>query len=149
MIRLDPRTGKHCTIVSGMRNTSSLKFGRGPGWPADRLYVTGFDGVVREATPPAGAPQPQPHQRKRLALSVSPRQIQAGRRTRFHFTASRAGGGLRANVRIRLAGRSVRTNRRGRAGLTLLLTRPGRYVARATRRGYSPARRTVRVFGRE
>ena len=53
VIRFDPATGDRCTIASGMRNTSAVKFGRGPGWPSDRLYVVGFDGVVRELSPPA------------------------------------------------------------------------------------------------
>ena len=148
VIRLDPATKEHCTIASGLQNTSAVKFGRGPGWSAERLYVVGFDGLVRELTPPA-KPSPPPKQRKRLALSIRPRTTLAGRRTRFHFTTYRAGGGLRANVRIRLGGRTVRTNRRGRAALTLLFKRPGKYTARATRKGYLPAKRTVRVFGRE
>lgn len=51
VIRLDPATGASCVIASGMQNTSAVKFGRGPGWPADHLYVTGFDGAVRELAP--------------------------------------------------------------------------------------------------
>jgi sugar lactone lactonase YvrE len=56
IIRLDPRTGRSCAIAGGAadgwRNTSAVKFGCGPGWPSDRLYVVGFDGAVRELTPP-------------------------------------------------------------------------------------------------
>jgi hypothetical protein len=149
VIRLDPATKEHCTIASGLQNPSATKFGRGPGWPAENLYVVGFDGLVRELKPPAKPRPPQPAGKPRLALSVSPRTTLAGRRTRFHFTTYRAGGGLRANVRIRAGGKTVRTNRRGRAGLTVLFKRPGRHTVRATRKGYAPAKRTIRVFGRE
>src|SRR4051794_19874254 len=55
-IRVDPASGEHCVIASGMQNTSSLKFGRGPGWEPTHLYVTGFDGLVRELTPPPAKP---------------------------------------------------------------------------------------------
>jgi sugar lactone lactonase YvrE len=51
VIRLDPRTGASCVLASGMQNTSAVKFGRGPGWSSDHLYVTGFDGAVRELAP--------------------------------------------------------------------------------------------------
>lgn len=53
VIRLDPRTGASCVIVSGLQNPSALKFGRGPGWSCNRLYAVGFDGRVRELIPPA------------------------------------------------------------------------------------------------
>jgi hypothetical protein len=56
IIRLDPRTGKSCVIAGGVangwRNTSAVKFGCGPGWRSDHLFAVGFDGVVRELTPP-------------------------------------------------------------------------------------------------
>ena len=54
VIRLDPRTGKHCAIVSGLVTTSAVKQGRGKAFPASRLYVTGFDGRVLELVPPRG-----------------------------------------------------------------------------------------------
>lgn len=54
VIRLDPRSGTFCTIAGGFRNTSAVKFGCGPGWPSNHLFVVGFDGVVRELTPPSG-----------------------------------------------------------------------------------------------
>jgi sugar lactone lactonase YvrE len=53
IIRLNPDTGASCVIASGLQNPSAVKFGRGPGWHSDRLYVTGFDGTVRELRPPA------------------------------------------------------------------------------------------------
>ena len=73
-----------------------------------------------------------------LRLSVRPRVTVAGRRTRFVFRLT----GRRAASRptIRLAGRSVRPDRRGRATLVLRL-RAGRYAARA---GGATARVVVR-----
>jgi sugar lactone lactonase YvrE len=52
VIRLNPRTGARCVIGTGFQNPSSPKFGRGRGWRSDSLYVTGFDGTVRELRPP-------------------------------------------------------------------------------------------------
>lgn len=52
VIRVDPYTGSSCVIASGLWFPSSVKFGRGPGWSSHSLYVTGFDGRVRELTPP-------------------------------------------------------------------------------------------------
>jgi sugar lactone lactonase YvrE len=60
IIRLDPRTRTSCVIAggaaAGWRNTSAVKFGCGPGWRSDRLYVVGFDGVVHELVPPGKGP---------------------------------------------------------------------------------------------
>jgi sugar lactone lactonase YvrE len=54
VIRLDPRTKRSCVVVSGLRNTSAVKQGRGRAFPASRLYATGFDGRVLELVPPRG-----------------------------------------------------------------------------------------------
>ncbi len=148
VIRVDPATGEHCVIASGMQNTSSLKFGRGPGWRTDSLYVTGFDGVVRELTPPTTGVVGPPVLAPYLALSVRPRTAVAGRRTRFRFTVYAVEDGKRtalAHARVRLGGQSATTNRRGRAGLTLRFRHAGRKVARASTSGFSPARKAVRV----
>src|SRR3954470_22905729 len=78
VIKLDPKTAQHCVIVSGLQNPSSLKFGRGPGWAAGHLYMTAFDGTVRELIPPASPSPTKPT--KRLALSVRPKSSDVGRR---------------------------------------------------------------------
>jgi hypothetical protein len=52
VISFDPRTRATCVIAGGLNAPSSVKFGRGRGWPSDRLYVVGFDGTVHELTPP-------------------------------------------------------------------------------------------------
>jgi SMP-30/gluconolaconase/LRE-like protein len=56
VIRFDPRTRRSCAIAKGLSNPSSVKFGCGPGWPSDRLYVVAFDGTIRELSRPRGAP---------------------------------------------------------------------------------------------
>ena len=53
VIRVNPRTGAHCVIASGLRSPSAVKFGQGPGWSKRSLYVTGFDGAVIRLAPPA------------------------------------------------------------------------------------------------
>jgi sugar lactone lactonase YvrE len=157
VIRLDPATKEHCTIVTGLQNPSSLKFGRGPGWATDHLYVTGFDGAVRELTPPrssgAGGGTSQGGSgnsaaRDHLALSVRPGRTKAGRRTRFRFSVYRVHLGARspaAKARVRLGGRSVLTNRLGRASLRISFRRAGSRTARATKRGFKPATKRIRV----
>ena len=60
VLRLDPLTGASCQLASGLQNPSAVEFGSGPGWPADHLFVSGFDGTVRELTPPAATTSPQP-----------------------------------------------------------------------------------------
>jgi sugar lactone lactonase YvrE len=153
VIRLDPATGVHCTIASGLQNPSSLKFGRGPGWAADRLYVVAFDGTVRELTPPPmpkPTPTPTKKKRDRLALSVRPRSTVTGRRTHFRFTVYRLHHGKRsrlAGARVRLGGRSATTNARGRAGLTLTFHHAGTHLARVSKRGFVSARKRVPVRG--
>jgi sugar lactone lactonase YvrE len=54
VIRLDPRTGKHCVVASGLTTISSVRQGAGGAFPANRLYATTFTGRIAEITPPAG-----------------------------------------------------------------------------------------------
>jgi len=54
VIRLDPRTGDWCVVVSGLTTPSAVKQGRGKAFPASRLYAVGFDGRVLELVPPRG-----------------------------------------------------------------------------------------------
>jgi len=51
ILRVDPDSGTQCTIASGLPLSSSLRFGRGPGWDANSLYVTSFLGTVTRLTP--------------------------------------------------------------------------------------------------
>lgn len=54
VIRLDPRSGQSCVVVSGLTTPSAVKQGRGKAFPASRLYAVGFDGRVLELLPPPG-----------------------------------------------------------------------------------------------
>jgi sugar lactone lactonase YvrE len=152
VIRVDPATGEHCTIVSGLQNPSSLKFGRGPGWDAGHLYLTGFDGAVRELSPPpstgGGGSLGGPDTATRVALSVRPKSAVAGRRTRFRFTVYAISGVRRTRLegaRVRLGGKSATTNKRGRAGITVRFRRAGNKAARASKSGLTQAAKRVRV----
>jgi sugar lactone lactonase YvrE len=59
LIRVDPRSGAQCVIATGLGDPSAVKFGCGPGWPNDHLFVVGFQGSVYELSPPAGTPAPR------------------------------------------------------------------------------------------
>jgi hypothetical protein len=81
-----------------------------------------------------------------IRLSVSPGAVTAGRRTRFRFIARATTDGSRlGGASIRFAGQTVRTDRRGRAGMTASLRRPGRYRATATKRGLRRGIASVRA----
>jgi sugar lactone lactonase YvrE len=59
LIRLDPATGRSCVIADGLGFPSAVKFGCGPGWPRDHLFVVGFQGDVYDVSAPAGVAAPQ------------------------------------------------------------------------------------------
>jgi outer membrane protein assembly factor BamB len=50
--QLDPVSGERCIIASGLQNPTSAKFGRGKGWPSSHLFVSAWDGTLRELIPP-------------------------------------------------------------------------------------------------
>ena len=72
---------------------------------------------------------------KALRLTVSPRRVRVGRRVRLSFLV-RSGGRPVRRARVRMVDRTVRTDGRGRAQLTVRLGRARVYTARATRRGH-------------
>jgi hypothetical protein len=81
-----------------------------------------------------------------LRLRVRPRRARSGRRTTFRLTVTRAGDGAPVRrARIGFAGRTARTNPRGRARIRVVLRAPGRRIARASFPGSSRARFAVRV----
>lgn len=59
VIRVDPSAGTGCVIASGLGDPSAVKFGCGPGWPGDHLFVVGFEGSVYDLSPPAGTRAPR------------------------------------------------------------------------------------------
>ena len=98
-------------------------------------------GVAPEGTGGPGTASP----RRRLRLTVRPRRVRAGQRTRFRFRTAAAGRTAVSGVSIRFAGRRVRTGRGGRAKLVRRLARPGRYRVIATKRSFVRATAAVRV----
>ncbi|MGO3325127.1 SMP-30/gluconolactonase/LRE family protein [Gordonia sp. (in: high G+C Gram-positive bacteria)] len=51
VVRVDPRTGHSCTVADRLPLSSSVRFGSGPGWDRQSLYVTSFLGTVTRLTP--------------------------------------------------------------------------------------------------
>lgn len=51
VVRVNPDTGAQCTIAKGLPFSSSLRFGAGPGWDANSLYVTSFLGTLTRLAP--------------------------------------------------------------------------------------------------
>jgi hypothetical protein len=80
----------------------------------------------------------------RLRLTVKPRRPRVGRRTRFTFRVTDNNGDAVRRATVNFARARARTDRRGRVRITRTLTRPGRYTAKATRRGLKGARVVVR-----
>ena len=84
----------------------------------------------------------------RIRLSVHPRRVRAGVRRRFVFRATTVVGGRRRPVtraRVRFAGMRGRTGARGRARFRRRVRAPGRYRARAVKRGLRRGAVVVRV----
>jgi hypothetical protein len=85
---------------------------------------------------------------KALRLSGRPARARAGRRTAFAFHVRTAGGRPVPGAIVSFAGHRVRAGRAGDVRLAATLRRPGRWVASASRRGFSPARFVVAVARR-
>ena len=101
-----------------------------------RAPMAGSSCVGEAGTPPRG----------RIRLSVVPRRVPAGERRGFRFRTRLArGGDPVAGAVVRFAGRRARTDSRGRVALTVRLPRPGRYRARASKRGLAAGRSAVRA----
>ncbi len=81
--------------------------------------------------------------KRRAALTVTPRRVRAGRRTRLTFTA-RAGRKPLRGASVWLGGREYRVDRRGRVVRRLKLT-SGTHRATLTRPGYRRATATIRA----
>jgi hypothetical protein len=79
-----------------------------------------------------------------ISLRVSPQRVPAGRRVRLRFLAS-VGDTAVAGALIRVAGRRVRTDDGGRAGLTIRFRRAGARGVIADATGLTAGRATIRV----
>lgn len=88
----------------------------------------------------------------RIAVKVRPRRARLGRTTRMRFRVTRVAGGRRfalPRARIRIGGRTVRTDSRGRARVRYRPRgRPGRRRARVGFSGLRTARPAIRVLPR-
>jgi hypothetical protein len=133
VLRLDPQSGAVCVLVSGLRNPSAVKLGRGPGWSAQRLYVTSFDGSVKELTPPPGQ---EPATRPEDPQPGAGRPCRA--RRAFHMRLREVKGRERlVRARVSVDGRRVPVRRRG-----------GRLLVRVTPGTRADGRTIVRVTAR-
>jgi hypothetical protein len=129
---------------------------------ANSAFLTGSSAswaVLSLAVGERGVPQQHPSlgqgSEPALRLSVRPRTVRVGRRTRLVFTvtapaqgASGAGktrGRPLAGVLIRFAGRTLRTGRHGTATIVIRARKSGRLRARASDAGYLGASTFVRV----
>jgi sugar lactone lactonase YvrE len=153
VIRLDPRDASTCVIASGLQNPSAVKFGAGPGWPDTHLFVVGFDGAVRELTPPPdqtptpATPKPQSSEEvvtPKMSLRAHPRTIRVGRRSCVRFTAIAMARRVR-EATIRFNGRAKISDSRGNAVFCVRPRRAGTLVASVTKPGLKRAAAKVRV----
>ncbi|HYZ29440.1 MAG TPA: hypothetical protein VE570_10320 [Thermoleophilaceae bacterium] len=160
IIRLDPRDGSTCVLASGLVNPSAVEFGAGNGWPATHLFVVGFDGVVRELTPPpsqAPAPPPgtvppdgspgRPALRPQLTLTAQPRSIKRWRRSCVRFTARAEGRRVR-KATVRFVHKNKKTDSRGGAVFCVRPRRSGTLTALASKPGLRDTRTKVLVRAR-
>ncbi|WP_069162373.1 SMP-30/gluconolactonase/LRE family protein [Nocardia altamirensis] len=53
IVRVDPETGRSCTVAEDISFPTSARFGAGHGWDPRSLYVTSFAGTVTRLTPTA------------------------------------------------------------------------------------------------
>ena len=79
-----------------------------------------------------------------LRLTVSPSRVRVGQSVRLGFSVRSAGRPMRGAL-VTIAGRRVRTDRRGRASLRVRFGQARAYTARATRSGYAPDTDRVRA----
>lgn len=98
--------------------------------------------------PTAPAPPATPAAVPRLRVSITPRRLVVGRRTTVRLRVTGIVASKRrgvAKVRVRLAGRTVRTDAKGRASLTLRRTAPGTLRVVATATGFGRGTATIVV----
>ena len=84
-----------------------------------------------------------------MRVRVKPRRVPAGRLVRLRVRVlEREGSDPVRGARVSVAGYRARTDRRGRAVLSVRLRSPGTYVLSATRRGMATGRTSVRAIAR-
>ena len=116
---------------------------RGEIWYSD--CTSGFYALkVDDAVWPFRATGGSGGTRRALRLAVSPRRVRVGRSVRLRFSV-RSGRTPVRSATVRIAGRSTRTDARGRASLVVRFGSAGLHTARATRSGYVPDSARVRA----
>ncbi len=136
--------GEMCVLVRGLPafpdGPSAVAVGLyGTPFPPENLYVVAFNGDVTEIAGVA-----ETGEVPKLRLSVRPRKIPAGERRRFRAKVTAVGEPVQAAT-VRLAGREATTDERGKATLRRKFKRAGKRRAVASKGGYRPARKTLRV----
>ncbi len=124
---------------------------RGVSPPPSQTVARTAGGDVVNACPLAGAAgtgggtgSTRAAARPRLRLRVTPRRLRAGHRTRIRFRVTSRGRPVRG-AKVRFAGKTKRTGRRGRAVMVRRVFRPGLRRAVARKRGTRSASVRVRV----
>jgi hypothetical protein len=147
VLRFDPASETVCAVATGLRQPSSVRIGCGPGWGADSLYVTSFDGTLREVRAPPGGPAVGASTSCAATTGSAPAGSPAPGaapartcRSRRRFTVSvpaRRRGQAVARVAMTLGGRPLRVRRRA-----------GRFAAVVDLRGRGPGAVTLRIAAR-
>ena len=97
------------------------------------------------AKAPTPSPAPAATAKPRIRLRITPGRLRAGRTTRLTIRTTTAAGKALGRVRVRVLGRTVTTDAKGRATLRVRPAKAGAVVARATRSGAKAGSRRVRV----
>jgi sugar lactone lactonase YvrE len=101
----------------------------------------GYDPLRPKVPAPRGAPS-------RLQLTLTPKTVVAGRRTRMRFTVTGGGGRAVAGARVRVGRMHMTTGRSGRATAIVVVRRPGAKRATVRALGYRPAHANFRATRR-
>jgi sugar lactone lactonase YvrE len=136
-----------CALARGLIGPSMVSFGGGRDFPTRNLYAVTFGGEVVEL-PDVTADPPQPPALGGLQLRASKRRLEARRRVRVTFTATRPtldGRGPAAGAKVRFAGQRVSTDRNGRVTVAYRFTRPRLVAARVSQHGLRSDRILLRV----
>jgi hypothetical protein len=126
--------------------TTPLTCPRDGAW-VSHLAVIFDDGSTEVATATTPCDAASTPRKPSMHLSVTPRRAQTNRKTRFSFRVVSDARSCRKAVEVSLAGRHVRTDRKGGAAIVAKIERRGRLRARARAHGCSGATARVTASG--